>query len=127
MRQIIKFGQKLAYLNKMMLDRILPPILIFYLLFFYAAISLILKTKSNRECSMNAVKSLMAIVKFDVIFKNVFREVGMLEALIECLKKYTEVMKSSSDVKDEIDMKLGEAVINALNDLIFGNSQNAIV
>merc|ERR1711988_1157269 len=51
----------------------------------------------------------------------------MLEALIECLKKYTEVMKSSSDVKDEIDMKLGEAVINALNDLIFGNSQNAIV
>lgn len=111
----------------MMLDRILPPILIFYLLFFYAAISLILKTKSNRECSMNAVKSLMAIVKFDVIFKNVFREVGMLEALIECLKKYTEVMKSSSDVKDEIDMKLGEAVINALNDLIFGNSQNAIV
>ena len=33
----------------------------------------------------------------------------------------------SSDVKDEIDLKLGEAVINALNDLIFGNSQNAIV
>ena len=108
-------------------DRILPRINFFLPFISYIiAISLILKTKSNRECSMIAVKSLMAIVKFDGIFKNVFREVGMLEALIECLKKYTEVMKSS-DVKDEIDLKLGEAVINALNDLIFGNSQNAIV
>ena len=92
----------------------------------FIAISLILKTQNNRECCLIAVKSLLSIVKFDVVFKNVLREVGMLEALIECLKKYTEVMKLESN-KEEIEIQLGETVIYALTELITGNSQNAAV
>ena len=81
-------------------DRILPRINFFLPFISYIiAISLILKTKSNRECSMIAVKSLMAIVKFDGIFKNVFREVGMLEALIgkkHALKRYYQFALNTS-------------------------------
>ena len=38
--------------------------------------SLILKSKKNLDCCMLAVQSLISIIKFDNIFKDVFREVG---------------------------------------------------
>ena len=41
-----------------------------------SAISLILKSKKNLDCCMLAVQSLISIIKFDNIFKDVFREVG---------------------------------------------------
>lgn len=40
------------------------------------AISLLLKSKKNLECCVLAVQSLISILKFDNIFKDVFREVG---------------------------------------------------
>ena len=40
------------------------------------AISLLLKGKKNLECCVLAVQSLISILKFDNIFKDVFREVG---------------------------------------------------
>ena len=49
----------------------------------------------------------------------------MVEALIECLKKYKEIM--TYETKDEIEVQLGESVIHALTELLSGNSQNAAV
>lgn len=43
------------------------------------AISLLLKSKKNLECCVLAVQSLISILKFDNIFKDVFREVGMTQ------------------------------------------------
>ena len=42
------------------------------------AISLLLKGKKNLECCVLAVQSLISILKFDNIFKDVFREVGKI-------------------------------------------------
>ena len=43
-----------------------------------SAVSLILKSKRNLECCVLAVQCLISILKFDPIFKDVFREVGRL-------------------------------------------------
>ena len=87
------------------------------------AISLILKAQTNRDCCLLAVKSLVAMIKFDPIFKNVLREVGMLEALIGCLASFTEQMKSDSEGSRDF----GEAIISALTELISSNTKNATV
>ena len=88
------------------------------------AISLILKAKSNEQCCHLAVKSLISMIKFDVMFKNVLREIGMLEALIGCLNAYAE--QSKADEKTDKN-SLGEVVALALTELISGNSANANV
>ena len=100
------------------------------------AISLILKAQSNRDCCFLAIKSLVAMIRFDPIFKNVLREVGMLEALIGCLASFTEDIKETKQDEDKSEAKsenslsrrdFGEAVIGALTELISGNQQNASV
>ena len=40
------------------------------------SISLVLKQRTNLMCCVHALKSLISIVKFEVVFKDVFREVG---------------------------------------------------
>ena len=90
------------------------------------------------------------MIKFDTVFKNVLREVGMLEALIGCLASFAEdvkeekkqnnaaiVDKADNDEDDSgnavfsrkksNDRQFGEAVIAALTELISGNQQNATV
>ena len=79
------------------------------------AISLILKAQSDQECCQLAVKSLISLIKFDAIFKNVLREIGMFEALIGCL---SSTLATTA---------LAEAVTHALTDLISGNQANANV
>lgn len=119
------------------------------------AISLILKAQSNRGCCHLAIRSLVAMIKFDTVFKNVLREVGMLEALIGCLASFAEDVKedktddkkpnTATVVADKADndeddgstavfsrkksndRQFGEAVIAALTELISGNQQNATV
>ncbi len=86
------------------------------------AISLILKAQNSQSCCILAVKTLLAMIKFDQMFKNVFREVGMLEALIGCLTSYTEKLD-----KTEQEKLFGDMVLAALTELISGNNQNATV
>ena len=96
------------------------------------AISLLLKAQTNQKCCQLAVKSLISLIKFDAIFKNVLREIGMFEALIGCLS--SSLMTSSKEtglthIKDEDESigALGEVVTVALTDLISGNQANANV
>ena len=93
------------------------------------AISLILKAQSNRDCCLLAIKSLVAMIKFDPIFKNVLREVGMLEALIGCLTSFADSVKEQEQEELVVgrQRQFGEAVIGALTELISGNQQNATV
>jgi len=89
------------------------------------AISLILKAQSNQECCQLAVKSLISLIKFDAIFKNVLREIGMFEALIGCLSSSSAANLAKSEVQSST--ALAEAVTAALTDLISGNQANANV
>ena len=43
------------------------------------------------------------MIKFDTIFKNVLREVGMLEALIGCLASFAEDVKNLKTKRDNSD------------------------
>ena len=96
------------------------------------AISLLLKAQTNQKCCQLAVKSLISLIKFDAIFKNVLREIGMFEALIGCLSSSLTTSSTETGlthIKDEDESigALGEVVTVALTDLISGNQANANV
>ena len=96
------------------------------------AISLLLKAQTNQKCCQLAVKSLISLIKFDAIFKNVLREIGMFEALIGCLSSSLTTSSTETGlthIKDEDESigSLGEVVTVALTDLISGNQANANV
>ena len=96
------------------------------------AISLLLKAQTNQKCCQLAVKSLISLIKFDAIFKNVLREIGMFEALIGCLSSSLTTSSTETGlthIKDEDEGigSLGEVVTVALTDLISGNQANANV
>jgi hypothetical protein len=75
------------------------------------------------------------------IFKDVYREVGLLEVLVTCLQRFASVMKLKLDVsdgqqatataiiKDEPDREreLGYLVMEGLGVLLVGNANNAAV
>ena len=56
-------------------------------------------TFRNTECCILAVASLQSILRFDDVFKNVFREVGMLEVLVALLQSYSDYLKSFTIVE----------------------------
>ena len=60
-------------------------------LFFYFSVS---------DCHQIALCFLIRIVNFDSKYKDVFRDVGVLEVLTNCLKQYT------SDLKEKFESKL---------------------
>ena len=59
--------------------------------FFYFSVS---------DCHQIALCFLIRIVNFDSKYKDVFRDVGVLEVLTNCLKQYT------SDLKEKFESKL---------------------
>lgn len=99
------------------------------------SMSIFLKTHSlnHVDCSIMCMKTLINILKHDVIFKDVYREVGMLEVFVTCLNRYEnflETRRNSLETgKDFViptgQEKLGNMIIEALTILLSGNSQNA--
>ena len=92
------------------------------------AISLVLRSKKNLECCVLAVQSLIQILKSDPIFREVFREVGMVEVLVCLLSLYTEYQGGSGDEGDLFKPSmgpLGEAVVIALAELLSSCPANA--
>lgn len=69
----------------------LPHNCITWINFFYFSVS---------ECHQIALCFLIRIVNFDSKYKDVFRDVGILEVLTNCLKQYT------SDLKEKFESKL---------------------
>ena len=51
----------------------------------------------STECSMLCVKTLLRILRHHNIYKDVFREVGLLEVMVTCLHRYAALLKEPHD------------------------------
>lgn len=101
------------------------------------SMSIFLKTHSlnHVECSVLCMVTLLNILKHNVIFKDVYREVGMLEVFVTCLKRYATFLETKKDAmemsKDFIipleQEKLGNMITDGLMLLLSGNNANANV
>ncbi|CAG9859319.1 unnamed protein product [Phyllotreta striolata] len=101
------------------------------------SMSIFLKTHSTNytDCSILCMKTLLDILKHNPIFKDVYREVGLLEVVVTCLNRYATILEdkklSGSNMKDckhiSKQEKLGELVLEALTILLTSNSANANV
>lgn len=101
------------------------------------SMSIFLKTHSlnHVECSITCMQTLLNILKHNHIFKDVYREVGLLEVFVTCLDRYAnllETRKIAQDKGEEYEMpagqaKLGGVIIEGLTLLLAGNSSNANV
>lgn len=101
------------------------------------SMSIFLKTHSlnHVECSIMCMQTLLNILKHNQIFKDVYREVGMLEVFVTCLDRYAKLMdtkKNAHDNNKEYTIptgqeKLGGMVMEALTLLLSSSAANANV
>lgn len=99
--------------------------------------SILLKTHSlnHPDCCIMCMETLLNILKYNTIFKDVYREVGLLEIFVTCLTRYATMLQdknstisSGKDYKiPHGQLKLGSLVIEALTVLLMSNSPNANV
>ncbi|XP_050346639.1 WD repeat and FYVE domain-containing protein 3 isoform X1 [Nymphalis io] len=69
------------------------------------SLSLLLKANRSRSCSILCIKTLLNILKHNVIFKDVYREVGMLEVFVTCLSRYAVFLKDKQLLEEERSKK----------------------
>ncbi|XP_032772160.1 WD repeat and FYVE domain-containing protein 3 isoform X5 [Rattus rattus] len=100
------------------------------------SVSILLKSSSSHHCSIVAMKTLLKFTRHDYIFKDVFREVGLLEVMVNLLHKYAALLKdpaqalgeqgdsrNNSSVEDQKHLAL--LVMEALTVLLQGSNTNA--
>ncbi|GIX85504.1 WD repeat and FYVE domain-containing protein 3 [Caerostris extrusa] len=86
----------------------------------------------STTCSILCLKSLLNILHSNSVFKDVYREVGLLEVLVTCLHRYAAILKEAfPDTSDEQpanweipeeQLSLGSLVMDALTALLNSNS-----
>ncbi|XP_037812431.1 WD repeat and FYVE domain-containing protein 3 isoform X2 [Lucilia sericata] len=102
------------------------------------SLSLLLKNNHSTSCSILCLKTLLNILRHNNVFKDVYREVGILEVFVTCLNRYSEhVRKITKDeenavvaeTEQEQDLTdvMGKHVLEALTILLSGNNNNANV
>ncbi|XP_049867714.1 WD repeat and FYVE domain-containing protein 3 isoform X4 [Pectinophora gossypiella] len=69
------------------------------------SLSLLLKANRSRSCSILCMKTLLNILKHNAIFKDVYREVGMLEVFVTCLSRYAAFLKDKQILEEEKSKK----------------------
>ncbi|CAK8696786.1 unnamed protein product [Clavelina lepadiformis] len=102
------------------------------------SISLLLKTDSNLECGIACLKSLLKLMASNFkVYKDVFREVGVLEMLINCLHRYGAMLKAvdmshdqsqyeaKNEVFDKCHHEFGALTMDILVEMIQGSFTNA--
>ncbi|PIK52860.1 putative WD repeat and FYVE domain-containing protein 3 [Apostichopus japonicus] len=91
------------------------------------------------ECNILAVQCLLNILKWSPIYRDVFREVGLLEVMVSCLHQYAAMLKTKQSentpgrvtgVEAEIyvperQQNLAFGVMDILTELLKENEQNA--
>lgn len=97
--------------------------------------SILLKTHSlnHIDCCIMCMQTLLNIMKHNAIFKEVYREVGMLEVFVTCLNRYANFLEErqvSVNAGKEYKIpkeqeKLGSMVMEGLTSLLSGNTKNA--
>ncbi|KAK6633574.1 hypothetical protein RUM44_004181 [Polyplax serrata] len=97
------------------------------------SLSILLRGQESVPCSIVCMRTLLNILRYNVIFKDVYREVGLLEVFVTCLKRYAALLKEKQQTEEEgkdfkipkSNEKLGFLVIETLTHLLSGNSTNA--
>ncbi|XP_013358180.1 PREDICTED: WD repeat and FYVE domain-containing protein 3 isoform X2 [Chinchilla lanigera] len=100
------------------------------------SVSILLKSSSSYHCSIVAMRTLLKFTRHDYIFKDVFREVGLLEVMVNLLHKYAALLKdpaqalheqgdsrNNSSVEDQKHLAL--LVMETLTVLLQGSNTNA--
>ncbi|XP_045427023.1 WD repeat and FYVE domain-containing protein 3 isoform X3 [Pipistrellus kuhlii] len=100
------------------------------------SVSILLKSSSSYHCSIIAMKTLLKFTRHDYIFKDVFREVGLLEVMVTLLHKYAALLKdptqalneqgdsrNNSSIEDQKHLAL--LVMETLTLLLQGSNTNA--
>lgn len=54
------------------------------------------------ECSIKCMKTLLKILRYHTVYKDVFREVGLLEVMVTCLHRYAAMLKELQSNEREI-------------------------
>lgn len=57
------------------------------------SVSVLLKSSTSYGCSITATRTLLKLGRHHVVFSDVFREVGLLEVLVNLLHKYAALLK----------------------------------
>ncbi|XP_074041175.1 WD repeat and FYVE domain containing 3 bchs isoform X2 [Leptinotarsa decemlineata] len=101
------------------------------------SMSIFLKSHSLNyvDCSILCMQTLLNVLRHNAIFKDVYREVGMLEVFVTCLCRYATMLEdkklaegSEKDQKANVGQeKLGALIVEALTILLTSNSPNASV
>ncbi|XP_014604234.1 PREDICTED: WD repeat and FYVE domain-containing protein 3 isoform X1 [Polistes canadensis] len=99
------------------------------------SLSILLTANISVTCSIMCMETLLNILRHNTIFKDVYREVGMLEVFVTCLHRYATLLKDKQAAQDQgqeykicpEDERLGALVMEALTTLLAGNVQNANV
>uniref|UniRef100_A0A1B6CRC4 Uncharacterized protein n=1 Tax=Clastoptera arizonana TaxID=38151 RepID=A0A1B6CRC4_9HEMI len=99
------------------------------------SLSILLRSNHSVNSSLICMQTLHNIVKHNSVFKDVYREVGILEVFVTCLQRYENLLKDKQYAQDSgeefelkmEDEKLGTLVMNCLTVLLSSNSNNANV
>nr|CAD7590088.1 unnamed protein product [Timema genevievae] len=97
------------------------------------SLSILLKGQTSVKCSITCIQTLLNILRHNPIFKDVYREVGILEVFVTCLHRYAALLKEKQQAKEEgkeyeipaLNERLGMVVMEALTLLLSGNTSNA--
>lgn len=99
------------------------------------SLSILLKSNNSVSCSIMCMETLLNILRHNTIFREVYREVGMLEVFVTCLHRYATLLKDKQVAEDQgLEYKmcpdqerLGALIMEGLTTLLAGNVQNANV
>ncbi|XP_055386714.1 WD repeat and FYVE domain-containing protein 3 isoform X2 [Condylostylus longicornis] len=98
------------------------------------SLSLLLKNNHSNSCSILCLKTLLNILRHNAVFKEVYREVGLLEVFVACLDRYSDHVKKITNLNEMIEVLnsqedqadiLGKHILEALQVLLNGNNNNA--
>ncbi|XP_072921340.1 WD repeat and FYVE domain-containing protein 3 isoform X1 [Hemitrygon akajei] len=99
------------------------------------SVSILLKSSTSYQCSIIAMKTLLKFARHDPIFRDVYREVGLLEVMVNLLHKYAahlkEPIQNSNDPESKANFSLEDRnqlallVMEALTVLLQGSNTNA--
>lgn len=99
------------------------------------SLSILLRGNQSTNCSILCLKTLLNILRHNNVFKDVYREVGILEVFVTCLMRYSEYVRKITDGNESVELELlednndvlGKHVLEALTLLLSGNNNNANV
>uniref|UniRef100_A0A8C1A0U4 WD repeat and FYVE domain containing 3 n=1 Tax=Cyprinus carpio carpio TaxID=630221 RepID=A0A8C1A0U4_CYPCA len=99
------------------------------------SISVLLKSSTSYGCSITATRTLLKLGRHHPVFSDVFREVGLLEVLVNLLHKYAALMKDPTqahgeqgDAKNSVaeeQKQLAWLVMETITVLLQGSNTNA--